>query len=61
MTKRPRVLIELSTAQAWAAFLACSNYTPERSKPWAQRSQTLAAQALRAGMVRAGMFQRKKK
>ena len=58
--KRPTVHVELSAAQAVAVFIACSNYTPPRGASWAQRSQSLAVQAVKQAMRKAGLRARRK-
>lgn len=60
-SKDKRLIIELSPAQAIAAFAACSNYTPLRGEPYAQRSQSLAAAALNIVIRKAGMSKRVKR
>ncbi len=61
MTKDKRLTIELSPAQAVAAYVACHNYTPPRGTDWAHRSQRLAATALGLVVRKAGMAGRIKR
>jgi hypothetical protein len=53
MPKSSAQQIRLTRTELYAAWLACSNYTPGRKQKWKQKAQAKAAQKFREGLAAA--------
>ena len=49
--KKHEIDVVFTRAQLIAAFEACSNYTPERGKPWKQAAQSRAVKKLQHSLM----------